>query len=191
MGTLLISWLLNLDLPIHHMQPQRGEGGGGGKSVKGQRATLPYPHATTTLLPLSHSHSLSLSLSHTHTHTHIFPFPSNQCFFFFFSKFSFLKFGEILPKLVDFTLEKKEKKISQFLCQKIAKYQQKRNTLLPISNKGRGCLSLWPLPFTLKGILKQKKKNYEKLKIFHHAKIILIFQKNPLKETKINPSKRI
>jgi hypothetical protein len=39
------------------------------------------------------------------------------------------------------------------------------------------------LPFTLKSILRQKKKNYGNSFIFHHAKYNL--QKNPPKETKI------
>jgi hypothetical protein len=70
----------------------RNEEMGGGKNVKWQKRNF----------------TLSTKLSHS--------LPT--------SVFSCLKFGEILPKLVDFTLKKKKaiKKISQFLCQKIAKY---------------------------------------------------------------------
>ncbi len=60
-----------------------------------------------------------------------------------------------------------------------------RSNLNPLHNKG--CVTLWPLPFTLKCIL-MPKKNYMKTQIFHHAKIYLIFnkkKKKPLKETKI------
>jgi hypothetical protein len=50
-------------------------------------------------------------LSHTHSHS----LPTSV----FFSNFSCLKFGEILPKLVDFTLGKKEiKKIPNFFVKK-------------------------------------------------------------------------
>jgi hypothetical protein len=57
---------------------------------------------------------LSLSLSHTHT----FPLPSNQCFF---SNFSCLKFGEILPKISRFFYTRKKKpikKIPNFFVEK-------------------------------------------------------------------------
>jgi len=43
------------------------------------------------------------------------------------------------------------------------------------------------LPFTLKSILRQKKKNYGKTQIFHHAKNILIFKKSS--KTNQNPSR--
>jgi hypothetical protein len=36
--------------------------------------------------------------------------------------------------------------------------------------RNKGCVTLWPLPFTLKSILRQK-KTCQKIKIFHHAKI--------------------
>jgi hypothetical protein len=101
MGTPLISWLLNLDLPIHHMQPHRGEGE---KKCKRAKEEL-------YLIHMQQQCFLSLSLSHTHT----FPLPSNQCFF---SNFSCLKFGENSPKLVDFTLEKKAiKKFPNFFVE--------------------------------------------------------------------------
>jgi hypothetical protein len=46
------------------------------------------------------------------------------------------------------------------------------------------------LPFTLKSILRQKKKNYGNTQIlFHHAKISSL-QKNPLKRNQ-NPSRNI
>jgi hypothetical protein len=50
-------------------------------------------------------------------------------------------------------------------------------------NEKQGVYHTVALPFTLKIILRQK-KNYGN-SIFHHAKIYLIFTKNPLKETKI------
>jgi hypothetical protein len=46
------------------------------------------------------------------------------------------------------------------------------------------------LPFTFKSILRQKKKNYGNSNIISPYKNIIHLQKNnPLKETKINPSR--
>jgi len=41
------------------------------------------------------------------------------------------------------------------------------------------------LPFALKKYLKKAKEEFKETQILHHAKIILIKKKNPLKETKI------
>jgi len=48
----------------------------------------------------------------------------------------------------------------------------------------KGCVTLWPCHLHFKNILRQKKKNYEKLEYFTIQKYIN-FQKNPLKESKI------
>jgi hypothetical protein len=45
-----------------------------------------------------------------------------------------------------------------------------------IITKGGVCVTLWPLPFTLKSILRQKKGELWKTQIFHQAKNI-IFKK--------------
>jgi hypothetical protein len=68
MGTPLISWLLNLDLPIHHMQPHRGEGE---KKCKRAKEEI-------YLIHMQQQHCfLSLSLSLTHI-----PTPFQPVFFF-------------------------------------------------------------------------------------------------------------
>jgi hypothetical protein len=73
-----------------------------------------------------------------------------------------------LPKMEDGKMDNSLNKIIIIIIIIIYKFKKKKKKQKKKKTRGVS-ISLWPLPFTLTGILRQK-KNYGNSNIFHHAK---------------------